>query len=915
MPSPADEEFLKILEEKYAKRGLAAFFPDERPYLVELLPILRKQLSDSGYALRSPIGVGSTAVVAVVHHGDLDQNRALKLPRPRLARLRELLPVLRGERERLASVSHQNVIRVYGSGEVSFQFTGEPFVFPYFIMEYLDPVDDFDKAILNNRRTLTAAQLIAYFRDAVTGISVLHESGIVHCDIKPGNLLIAPGRQALVTDLGYAKYIGRYSDDPTLTETRFTRAYGHPGLVAFLVDERDPDANVSKPPRKGIASRFDLFAYGRTMQDVLYRLREREKNDPPREDGFRSILTEYQWSYLSIISKRLLDGQVERTGTDIRSDLISGFGEREMKTLRYDSAAEAIEDFEKLLHLYDLEGRIPELNPFQSRYIQIPHCRVPLTDRVREIVEHPAFARLGQVSQLGFVSNVYPGAVHTRLEHVYGSYANCCDYIRALWYDEHNCLFQSIMSQKDLETGLLAALLHDIAQYPMAHDLTEVASEFDHQDFTKRVLHRHYLGTEESLAAVVSSEWEIDVDRVLSVLAPNDQSTVKDLILHSIIDGPIDCDKLDYIKRDSSHLGLNFGLAIDHERLLRNLTVVYKSEVQKDKDGRIKEILQFAEIGVREKALVIANSLLQARADMFAQVYWQHTARAMKAMLAHAVRGLLAEMDEKAQETFRREFYEHVFDPLFPQQEFAPKIKQRRVSSASTGDVSCEYLDALEREVSDRPVTCSLLHPADDALIRFLARFAGNREVNLLNAIRTRRLYRRVFVLSGPRSAEARDSEEEQKHKAIYDRFRNYRLDGDFAKIDALRERWQAGIVRVLLSKLSGAPQLLPQGWSHGEANERLRRADPLILVDVPVKSTRRGAERANRLRYLSEDSLEPHRQDQPPTLKFETSTVYLDDEDFDLQVGKIRVLVHPDYRQLLVQCLERKDYLGVVPT
>src|SRR5208282_6157204 len=130
----------------------------------------------------------------------------------------------------------------------------------------------------------------------------------------------------------------------------------------------------------------------------------------------------------------------------------------------------ALQDIQKLLHLFDLEGKVPELDPDIRAYIQIPHAKVPKTPRVEAIINHPCFSRLARVSQLGFVSLVYPGAAHSRFEHSLGTLARCCAYVRALWYDTENPLFQSIMNEREVGLVLLAALLHDLGQYPMAHD-------------------------------------------------------------------------------------------------------------------------------------------------------------------------------------------------------------------------------------------------------------------------------------------------------------------------------------------------------------------------------------------------------------------------------------------------------------
>lgn len=164
---------------------------------------------------------------------------------------------------------------------------------------------------------------------------------------------------------------------------------------------------------------------------------------------------------------------------------------------------------------------------------------------------------------------------------------------------------------------------------------------------------------------------------MLRILRVNRESALKERILHSIIDGPIDCDKLDYLQRDSIHLGVNFGLGIDHERLVRNLIVAYRSLPEHQANNEIRDVLEFAEIGVHEKALTVASSLAQARKDMFTQVYWQHTARCMKAMLGYAVRKVILNRTAAEKEQFWETFHREIFDPMFYRLAAGDTVQQR----------------------------------------------------------------------------------------------------------------------------------------------------------------------------------------------------------------------------------------------
>src|SRR3954465_15439451 len=101
---------------------------------------------------------------------------------------------------------------------------------------------------------------------------------------------------------------------------------------------------------------------------------------------------------------------------------------------------------------------IPELRELDSRQslVRIPHEEdVPLTPRVRALVDTAEFRRLARVSQLGLVSLVYPAAIHTRFEHSLGVYRLALLFLRQLSYDRR---FDSMVSPVQAELFLVAAL-------------------------------------------------------------------------------------------------------------------------------------------------------------------------------------------------------------------------------------------------------------------------------------------------------------------------------------------------------------------------------------------------------------------------------------------------------------------------
>lgn len=651
--------------------------------------------------------------------------------------------------------------------------------------------------------------------------------------------------------------------------------------------------------REELRPAFDLYALGRSVQEILRAVRAAEGGDPKllTRDGRESIFSKYQWLYLNIIARRLLDGEVENPSSDVIPSLTEGV----MTEIRYQSADDALEDVEKLLSLYDLEGEVPELNPDIASYIQIPHCKVPLTPRVRAILDHPTFRRLGQITQLGFVSLVYPGATHTRLEHVLGTFSACSDYLRALWYDDINPLFRSVMRRSDLELGLLAALVHDIAQYPMAHDLGEVSSRFDHELFTQEILERQPQDAEESLGTLIgSSEWNVDIDTLLSVMNAKQSSPFRHQVLHSIISGPLDCDKVDYLRRDSIHIGAPFAASIDEGRLIRNLTLVYAAESVGVRDAGFtvsSPKLLFAEIGVVEKALVIARSLWRTRQDMFTQVYWHHSVRALKAMLGCAVRRVLVGLnDEASLAAFWLSFQRFMSEPT------------RYQGDASSGGSESGRARVEGELLFDGPVrsvgwTSSGLVATDECLIRLLWQFANPAVRMLLSEIGSRRIYRRVAVLSKGRDPE--------RFMQIYARFVGYRANDDVAGVERLRVGWEDAVRGQLLRKLRANPVLVPHGMTLESLEDALQKRDPFILVDVPVKSATARFKREE-FYYLPEDYSGPRGRDQVFP-QFRPEYVSLGSEQFDHDVGKIRVFVASEWAKIVAHSLSDDEIISAL--
>ncbi len=267
---------------------------------------------------------------------------------------------------------------------------------------------------------------------------------------------------------------------------------------------------------------------------------------------------------------------------------------------------------------------IPEVVGLDSRRQMVripPELDVPLTPRVRQLIDTPEFRRLARVSQLGLVSLVYPAAIHTRFEHSLGVYRLALLLLKQLAHDPR---FAEAVRPEDGELFLVTALLHDLGHWPFCHPIEDIKlpSVPGHELFANSFL------LEGEIADVIRGDWGVNPREIVALLneKPGDR-TAK--ILTSMLSGPIDIDKMDYLFRDSLHAGVPYGRNFDQQRLIGSLCLNDRG------DG----------LAITEKGKTAAELMVFARYVMFSEVYWHHGVRSATAMLQRAFYLLHGQLD------------------------------------------------------------------------------------------------------------------------------------------------------------------------------------------------------------------------------------------------------------------------------
>ena len=238
---------------------------------------------------------------------------------------------------------------------------------------------------------------------------------------------------------------------------------------------------------------------------------------------------------------------------------------------------------------------------------------MPLTDRVRQIIDTPEFRRLARsASWVWFRWSIRP-RIHTRFEHSLGVYRLALLYLQAT--GPRRAVRRRPCRPEDAELFIAAALLHDLGHWPFCHPIEDIRLPGvpSHELFANSFL------LEGEIADALRHDWGINPRDVVALLSEKPRDPARG-ILASMLSGPIDIDKMDYLARDSLHAGVPYGRHFDQQRLIGSLCL------NEAGDG----------LAITDKGKTAAEMMVFARYVMFSEVYWHHGVRAATAMLQRA---------------------------------------------------------------------------------------------------------------------------------------------------------------------------------------------------------------------------------------------------------------------------------------
>ncbi len=209
------------------------------------------------YEIVSAIGAGGMGEVYKARDTRLDRTVAIKVLPEHIASDPEMQQRFEHEARVVAALSHPHICTLYDVGK----HEGRPFI----AMELLEG------QVLSQRmgrHAVRIEQVVEWGLQVADGLAAAHAKGIVHRDIKPGNIFITPGESAKILDFGLAKTsaLGKEGertegfDQPTALEAQVTT----PGVVLGTVAYMSPEQVYGD----SLDARTDLFSLG----VVLYQL-------------------------------------------------------------------------------------------------------------------------------------------------------------------------------------------------------------------------------------------------------------------------------------------------------------------------------------------------------------------------------------------------------------------------------------------------------------------------------------------------------------------------------------------------------------------------------------------------------------------------------------------------------------------
>jgi HD superfamily phosphohydrolase len=565
------------------------------------------------------------------------------------------------ERVFLSTLSHGHIARLYDTGTFE---DAQGVTWQYIVTDYIDG-DELLPALADAE---SAEQVYNAISDVLRAVSYMHDKNVLHADIKWENIKCrkAPtGVEAVILDLGTAHHVPDDSDDgqaelpfdaDSTTRVRFITTK----RITHMYHRVHSRGIVDKETLRQLFPSHDLHAIGVLLEELVEDSRIRR--------NLRLVIGDEGLQALGIMIY-CLKKSPEPEPPAHQPDYL--------RVIQYTDIQQVYHDWQKLRRTYLAPVSVPELSLAAEFKYSVPTAagRGVVTPRLAVLINHKLFQRLRRVPQLEMTLMKFPGATHTRFSHSLAVMRNTRYYLAHLLNDPS---FRLLCEPADLQATILLALLHDVGHYQLVHMFEDYASdqrtgkndppwrdiEFDVPSdddlFWTMVDPSAPSPLRGDYGNAIEGAWRNSEDRLSLPRAPTireiiceqfDDATYEamlrihnavyspgsytapspaQLVLGAVLSSDIDADKVAYLIEDADRSGVNFGAGVDFDGILGALRM-----------PDVHDITDNPTLGITQKGLAAAQSVVVSRNLMVGQVYWQHTNRAATAMVKYVVARML----------------------------------------------------------------------------------------------------------------------------------------------------------------------------------------------------------------------------------------------------------------------------------
>ena len=200
------------------------------------------QIIKERYEIVEILGEGGMAFVYKAKDKQLQRNVAIKTHKPNYVNQEKFVDRFRREAQTAANLNHPNIVQIFDWG-----IEDEP----YFVMEYIE--GNTLTSIITGNKTVGLNDILYIGSQVANGLKEAHKHGLVHRDIKPGNIMITPDGKVKVTDFGIVSLQNEESD---ITKT---------GAVLGTASYISPEQAQGKP----VSFESDLYSLGTVLYELI----------------------------------------------------------------------------------------------------------------------------------------------------------------------------------------------------------------------------------------------------------------------------------------------------------------------------------------------------------------------------------------------------------------------------------------------------------------------------------------------------------------------------------------------------------------------------------------------------------------------------------------------------------------------